>query len=157
MLEQHVDRRTETSVSFPLVLFSRGRAKIVAGDPTGVDEVLQAGRTLATQGATNPAAAPWRSVAGVALASLGEAQRARDLIDEELELARAFGAPIPIGVALTAAASIDGSEPERALETAREAVRTLEPTAARGALAAALVCEGRVLRASGRHPALAGN
>jgi DNA-binding CsgD family transcriptional regulator len=144
MLERHVDHQTETSVSFPLVLFSRGRARIAAGDRAGVDEVLQAGRRLVAQGATNPAVAPWRSVAAL---SLGDAQRASELVEEELELARAYGAPVPIGIALTAAASLDGG----GLEIAREAVRRLSPTAARRAYADALACEGRTLSASGRH------
>jgi len=143
MLERHVDRRTETSTSFPLVLFSRGRARIAAGAMDGVDDVLEAGRRLIAQGASNPALAPWRSVAAL---SLGDAQRAGELVDEELELARAFGAPIPIGVALTAHASLD----EGALETAREAVRTLESTDARRAHAEALACEGRALSVRGR-------
>jgi DNA-binding CsgD family transcriptional regulator len=146
MLEQHVDGRTETSVSFPLVLISRGRARLATGDADGLAEVLQGGRRLAAQGATNPAVAPWRSVAGAALASLGALDRARELIDEELELARAFGAPVPIGIALTAAASLD----ENGIEAAREAVRTLDRTAARGALAEALACEGRALVLAGR-------
>jgi DNA-binding CsgD family transcriptional regulator len=150
MLERHVDARTDRSVSFPLVLFGRGRARIAAGDPGGVDEVLEAGRRFVAQGAPSPAIAPWRSVAALALASGGDLARAGELVAEELELARAFGAPIAIGVALTAAAAIGDREPHRALETANDAVSTLEPTAARGALAEALVCEGRTLHALGR-------
>jgi DNA-binding CsgD family transcriptional regulator len=152
MFEKHLDPRTATSVSFPLVLFSRGRARIAMGDGGGVDEVLEAGRRLVAQGAMNPAVAPWRSVAGVALAARGEAGRARDLVHEELAAASAFGAPIGVGAALagTAAVSIAESEPHRALENAREAVRTLEPTAARGALADGLACEGRALAAVGK-------
>jgi DNA-binding CsgD family transcriptional regulator len=143
MLEKHVDRCTETSVSFPLVLFSRGRARIAAGDIDGVDDVLESGRRLVAQGASNPAVAPWRSAAAL---SLRDAQRARELVEEELELARAFGAPVPIGIALTAAASLDGD----AIDIAREAVRTLARTAARRAYADALACEGRTLSAGGR-------
>jgi DNA-binding CsgD family transcriptional regulator len=150
VLDEHLDPRTTTSISFPGVLFSRGRARIMAGDHAGVEEVLQAGRRLVAQGAANPAVAPWRSVAGLCLASLGEAARARELIAEELALARAYGAPVPIGVAMTAIASVEEREPERAVEIAREAVRTLEPTPARGALAEALACEGRALMVAGR-------
>jgi DNA-binding CsgD family transcriptional regulator len=148
LLDRHLDPLTGTSVSFPMVLFSRGRARIAAGDVAGLDEVLDAGRRMVAQGAASPATAPWRSVAGLYLASRGEAGRARDLIGEELALARAFGARPALGVALTAAAEL--AEPSNALTLAREAVRTLEGSAALGALAEALACEGRSLASAGQ-------
>ena len=45
---------------------------------------------------------PWRSLQAIALAGAGEDDEARRLAHEELELARAFGAPHALGVSLRA-------------------------------------------------------
>jgi DNA-binding CsgD family transcriptional regulator len=55
--------------------------------------------------------------------ALGEADTARGLSDEELELARAFGAPRALGVALRAAGLVAGGEGGEAL--LRQAVEVL--------------------------------
>ena len=49
---------------------------------------------------TQPADWPWRTDAASALLALGRAEEARALAAEELELARRWGAPRPIGFAL---------------------------------------------------------
>ncbi|MBV9911840.1 MAG: hypothetical protein JOZ93_04655, partial [Sinobacteraceae bacterium] len=62
---------------------------------------------------------PWRSLAAVAAADLGEFEEARALAFEELELARRFGAPGAIGTALRTAARVsDDDEADRFAEAA---------------------------------------
>jgi DNA-binding CsgD family transcriptional regulator len=57
-----------------------------------------------------PAFIPWRSQAALAYRTLGETEVARRLVAEELELARAFGAPRSLGVAQRAAGLLSGGE-----------------------------------------------
>jgi DNA-binding CsgD family transcriptional regulator len=103
-----------------------------------------AGRT----GATNPAIAAWRSGAAVAHAQLGDLKEAERLIQEELSLAEAFGAPAPIGRALRALAAI--SEPQPALEALRSAVDIMDASQAALERGRVLLDYGSALRRSGR-------
>jgi DNA-binding CsgD family transcriptional regulator len=149
LVEEHLDEITRTSVSYPIALFNRGRARMAAGDTGGLADVLAAGRRMVAEGAGNPAVAPWRSVAGTWLVAHGDVERGSQLVSEELALATGFGAPSAIGIALTAASSIaDGAD---SVATAERAVRTLERSPARGALAEAHACHGRALACAGAH------
>ena len=64
---------------------------------------LAAGRHHAALGIVNPAVLPWRSEAAAAARRLGQLDRARALVDEELAIAERFGGPRPIAVARRAA------------------------------------------------------
>ncbi len=76
---------------------ARARRHLLEGDfGRALDEALDAGRLRLAQGRTNPTWTPWRSTAALALAHLGRADEATGLAEEELQLARAFGAPVPI-------------------------------------------------------------
>jgi DNA-binding CsgD family transcriptional regulator len=99
-------------------------------------------------GWTGPAQFPWRSEAALALEALGEHARARELAAEELELARALGAPRPLGIALRATALL--SEPDRRLPLLEEAVAVLDGSGAELEHARALVDLGANLRRSRR-------
>ena len=77
---------------------ARGRQEEAAAD------FLAAGRAFVRAGTPTPAAGPWRSDAALALAVRGEADRAQELVAEELALARRVGAPRALGLALRAAA-----------------------------------------------------
>ena len=101
---------------------------------------------------TNPACfAAWRSATAAALASLGRTEEARALAAEELALARAYGAPRAISVALRALAhaeahgSLDG--PIALLE---EAVTLTAASEARLEHCRAQLDLGTVLRRAGR-------
>src|SRR5207237_807822 len=59
-------------------------------------------------GAVSPTFLPWRSDAALAHLALGDHAAARLLSTEEVELARAFGAPRVLGVALRAAGLVAG-------------------------------------------------
>ena len=73
--------------------------------------------------AASPSYLPWRSDAALAALALGDTDTARRLSDEELELARVFGAPRTLGVALRAAGLVAGGE--RGRELLHEAIETL--------------------------------
>jgi DNA-binding CsgD family transcriptional regulator len=106
------------------------------------------GEKLLAWGCVNPAAMPWRSNAAVALAALGEHERALELATEELALARQFGAPRAIGMALRACAVVKNTEDSSALLA--ESVATLEGSSARLELARSLVDYGSQLRRAKR-------
>ena len=95
----------------------------------------------------DPANFPYRSTLAVALAGGAERAEARALAVEELELARVWGSPRPIGVALRALALVEGGA--HGIELLREAVSILEGSEARLEHARALVDLGAALRRSG--------
>ncbi len=130
--------------NFYMLCEGRGRARIAVGDTrAGVDDLLAGGRWLDAGEFSNPAHGPWRSHAALGLFALGDHDHARRLADAELELARAFGAPRALGIALRAHGLINGSD---GLDSLRESVATLEPSPARLELARSLVEYGAALR-----------
>ena len=89
------------SLSICQALASRGRLALRMGDPSAaLIDLEEAGRRALAIAYVNPCALMWRSYAALASARLGEHDRARELIEEELEIARRFGAPEPLGEAL---------------------------------------------------------
>jgi DNA-binding CsgD family transcriptional regulator len=97
---------------------------------------------------TCPGFLPWRSDAALAHLALGQSEPARRLADEELELARAFGAPRAIGVAKRAAGVIAGGD--RGASLLREAIDEFERGDARLERARALADLGALLRRRNR-------
>ncbi len=95
-----------------------------------------------------PVLAPWRSSRALSLAALGRDLDAPALVEEEIERARAFGAPRALGIALTAAGSLHDR-----LEPLREAVAVLESSEARLEHARALTWLGSALRRRGQRAA----
>ena len=95
-------------------------------------------------GAPNPSVIPWRSQAALAQLALGDRRRGLELAEEELRLARDFGAPRAIGVALRALGLIDRGE--RRIRLLREAVTVLDGSSARLEHARALADLGGALR-----------
>src|SRR5919197_1133366 len=90
---------------------SSARLRLLRGDlDAGLAEMLDAGRRFESVGSRNPAYIAWRSPAALALHQLGERDEARRLAAEELELARAWGAPRALGAALRAAGLIEGGQ-----------------------------------------------
>ncbi|MEO8887772.1 MAG: AAA family ATPase [Jatrophihabitantaceae bacterium] len=90
---------------------------------------------------------PWRSEAALAAARLGEVDQANSLAEEELDLARRFGAARALGRALRVAAAVGPASSRISL--AREAVHALEHSHARLELARAHAELGRWLAAIG--------
>jgi DNA-binding CsgD family transcriptional regulator len=87
---------------------------------------------------------PWRSQAARCAAVLGDVRTAVPLVAEEVDLARQWGAPRALSVALAAFGVINGD-----LEAAREAVAVLDPCEADLHRAQALVDLGTVRLATG--------
>jgi DNA-binding CsgD family transcriptional regulator len=112
-----------------------------------LDELLAVGRLHDDWGARCPSELPWRSDAARAASRAGDDALARRLAGEELELARAFGAPRPLGVALRVAGAVQrGAQGTALLE---EAVAVLDGSPARLEHARALATLGALLRARG--------
>jgi DNA-binding CsgD family transcriptional regulator len=123
---------------------SARRLRLLRGDLAGgLEEMLQAGRLFEEVGSWNPAFIAWRSPAALALLQLGRGDEGGPLVEEELELARTWGAPRALGAALRAAGLIEGGERglallEEAVEVLSESPAKLEHAKARTELGAAL-------------------
>ncbi len=109
-------------------------------------DLLAAGEIAAGGLAGSPCYLSWRSEAALAALAVGDPDTARRLSDEELELARAFGAPRALGVALRAAGLVAGSDRGEAL--LREAIEVLAGPDTRLEHARALADLGAHLRRS---------
>ena len=147
--EQSVDRDALHST---LAQHSRARLLLAAGHPRRALKQLQAlGELNPGFGVGNPSFIPWRSDAALILRQVADTSSAARLAAEELELARAFGAPRALGVALRAYA-VTQSPP--ALDALEEAVTVLGRSSARLEQARALVDLGAAIRRAGtRAPA----
>jgi len=129
-------------------LASRGRLALSMGDPSAaLADLEEAGRRALAIFYVNPMALMWRSYAALAAARLGEHDRAGQLIDEELAIARRFGAPEPIGEALRVRALL--APRAEMIERARKAVDVLAGSELRLAHAHGLIDLGAALRRSG--------
>ena len=114
-------------------LIARARLRIAQGAAEqGVSDLLWCGERLQAQG-VQWALGHWRAYAAPALASLGETERAEQLADEQLTLARRVGSPVALGLSLRAAALATAED--RRLPLLEEAVAVLEPSAGRLELA----------------------
>ena len=84
---------TGDPVSRALVLEIRAHLRLAEHRPAeALRDAMQAGRTLGEQFPdANPGAIPWRSRAALAHLALGQAEEARELVEQELELARRIG------------------------------------------------------------------
>lgn len=144
-----VEERWSGSAPYGYFLAARGRLALEHGDPqAALADYRACGDLLTGLQARNPTLIAWRSGAALAAARLGEAGEAARLTQEELELARAFGAPRALGIALRTAGLL--AERRQALELLEEAVRTLAPSPSRLEHARALTDLGAALRRGGR-------
>jgi DNA-binding CsgD family transcriptional regulator len=131
------------------VLWVRGRLRLAQARPEeALGDLLAAGRLLGELHAPNPAYAAWRSDAALALLALERRDEGRRLVAEELELARAFGGPRAVGVALRGLGLVEGGE--AGLGLLREAVSVLAGSQAPLERARALTDLGAAVRRHGR-------
>lgn len=127
---------------------SSARLRILRGDPAGgTAELLDACRSFDSVGSRNPALIAWRSPAALAMLQRGDQAEARRLAADELELARAWGAPRALGVALRAAGLVEGGK--RGLAQLGEAVDVLSDSPAKLEHAKARAELGAALRRAG--------
>jgi len=127
----------------------RGRVQLEAGAPdAALEEFRMVGAAMDALGIRNPAGLPWRSQAALALSRLGRPEEATELAREELRLARQWGAPRPIGIALRALGQAQGGR--RGEAQLRHAVAVLESSGAQLEYARALIDLGGMLRRANR-------
>ena len=135
------------SLTAAVLRLSRGRLRVERGlVADGLDDFLAVGSLTARALVTCPSYIPWRSEAALAQLALGDEDAARVLAEEELELARAFGAPRALGVALHASGVVVGGDrgelllreavtrSPKVMQGSSEPVRS--PTSARSSVAA---------------------
>lgn len=128
---------------------ARGRLALVRGEHERALEILEgAGRRMREElQIVNPACSPWRSDVVLALAALDRREEALALGEEDLRLARSWGAPRALGGALRVRGLI-GSAQERVDWMAR-AVQALEGSETRLDHAYALHALGAAQREAG--------
>jgi len=130
-------------------LFARGRLALMRDDAaSALEDLLECGRRQSAIPAPNPAVLAWRSEAAVAAFRLGRAKQARELAQEELRLAEAFGAPRALGTALRSAGLVTGGA--KGLALLEQAVAVLETSPSRLEHARALVDLGGARRRAGQ-------
>jgi DNA-binding CsgD family transcriptional regulator len=143
------DGEWERLLSYVWLLAVRGRLELERGEPAeALATLLRCGELCERALLTNPSVLPWRSPAAVAALRLGRDDEARELVEAELELARAFGAPRAIGIAERTLGLVLGNE--RGIEAMRASAATLERSPARLEHVRTLVDLGAALRRSGR-------
>ncbi len=113
----------------------------------GANGLREAGRWSTAADVVNPSVAPWRSPLVHALLDLGQDEEARRLAADELDRARAFGAPRALGVALVASGRVEGGQAE--IKMLREAIDVLDGSPALLEMARAQTALGAALRRSG--------
>lgn len=111
------------------------------------DMAMRCAPLHAAGGLVNPAVHDWRSPAALALARLGESTRARQVARENLSLARTFGEPRALGIALRTAGLVAAAEDRGPL--LQQAVVTLRSSPAVLELSRTLLELGAVLRRDG--------
>ncbi|GAA1277961.1 AAA family ATPase [Streptomyces javensis] len=123
--------------SWGYLLFARALVAVKDDRLPEAAELFRAtGRWQLGRGRSNPALMPWRSMAARVHDALGDHEEARRLADEELALARLWGAANTLGWAQLGAGRVAR---EGRVERLREAVATLRGTPARLAYAGALL------------------
>jgi DNA-binding CsgD family transcriptional regulator len=126
-------------------LYGRGHLYLDTGRPQqALIDLRKAGEIAGSIGIGNPAFAPWRSQAALALHRLGRAGEARALAREELGLSKRWGAPHSIGISMRALGLVEGAQAGELL--LREAVAVLAESPARLEHARALIDLGAVRR-----------
>ncbi len=125
---------------------SRARLWLAQGRAAeAADELLALGRDLEAIGVRNPSITPWRSLAATALLRVGSGEQAGSLADSEVALARRWGAPRAVGIALRVQGLAMGD-----VEVLAEAARVLEGSPARLEHARTLAELGAAMRRAGR-------
>jgi ATP/maltotriose-dependent transcriptional regulator MalT len=127
---------------------ARGRLRLRRNQPaSALADFLCAGKILLDAGFVNPGFAEWRAGAVQAFLALGQHAAAREMAASNLKLARAFGAPRSVALALRMTALV---ERDRELAFLAEAVSLLVGSPAELEHAYCLVAYGSALRRSGQ-------
>jgi DNA-binding CsgD family transcriptional regulator len=129
------------------LLVERGRLRLSqARLADAVSDLELVARRVTRSGDATPL--EWRGAAAVAYHKLGEQTLALELAHQDLELARAWGAPRQLGVATATLGLIEGGRD--GIGRMREGLEILQRSSARLDRARILVLLGRVLRRTGQ-------
>ena len=127
------------------LLEARGLSHLAQGrQREAYEDLTEFGRRTELSGAANPLAERWRSYAATALATVGDTERAAQMVDEDLERARRWGTPRAVGIALHAGAFTQPGGPP--LNQLREAADLLARSPSRLEHARALTDIGAAQR-----------
>ena len=127
---------------------TRGRLHLLTRDwEHALEQFDRAAELAARRGVANSAVAMWRVGRCEALLGLGRTTEAAELAAENLRLARQFGAPVPIAVALKAAAMTATEDDSRVM--LEEALGVLSTTTAEVWRCQVLIDVGVALRRTG--------
>ena len=140
----------EVAESGHLIFFlgARGWVRLARGNLEGArSDFERLGRCMDAFELRNPAVVAWRSHLALALLGLGRRDEALELAREEVELARAWRAKRPIGVALRVQGVAEGGE--AGIELLRESLEVLKSSSAKLELARTMVELGAALRRAG--------
>jgi DNA-binding CsgD family transcriptional regulator len=153
LLEHHgPGEQIPDNLMLNFLLHARGRVKLARGDAEGaVADLQEVNERLRAWGGGNPAMYPHRSSLAEALFALGRRDEALEAVREELEVARRWGAPRAVALALRVMGLIEGGE--EGLTHLREAVATLEDSPATLEQARTLTELGAALRRQGERVA----
>ena len=142
------DPLSSRSINVTTFLFARGRLRAAQGrNQEALDDFLECGRRSALLGRVS-VMYHWRSEAALAHVASGHAREARRLAREEVELARGFGRPGALGIALRNQGLVEGGDCGLALLA--EAVQILGRAQAPVELARSLTDYGAALRHAGQ-------
>jgi DNA-binding CsgD family transcriptional regulator/tetratricopeptide (TPR) repeat protein len=147
-LERAGDPLAAHSITVTTFLFARGRLRAAQGRPAdALGDFLECGRRSALFGRVS-VLYHWRSEAALAHARLGNEHEAVRLAREEAGLAREFGRPGALGIALRNYGLVEGGD--RGLALLADAVRTLQGAQSPVELARTQVEYGSALRRAGQ-------
>jgi class 3 adenylate cyclase/DNA-binding CsgD family transcriptional regulator len=127
-------------------LGARGWIRLARRDFDGARSDFETlGKIMEAFGMHNPAQLAWRSHLALSLLALDRRDEALELVREEVALARQWGAPRSIGVALRAQGLVQGKD---GIPTLRESLEVLRTSSAKLERARTLVELGAALRRS---------
>ncbi|MFF7242084.1 AAA family ATPase [Streptomyces collinus] len=133
----------------PYLSDARAQLLYINGDyEQAVQTALSCSEQCDAIGIRSPAPISWRTWAMLSLLRVGKKDQANSLVEEELQLARHWGTPGPLGRALRNQAQLQTGVAQ--LETLREAIDILKPSTARLEYAKTLAAYGTALRRSGQ-------
>jgi DNA-binding CsgD family transcriptional regulator/tetratricopeptide (TPR) repeat protein len=145
-----LDGAVPESRRFDRVLYHRGIVRARLGDHGGaLLDLLECGKRLMRRGVTNPGGTAWRSFAAEEYLALGRPNDALRLAEQEVALARRWGRPRALGMALRVAGV---AAQEQGYELLEESVQVLGDSSARLQLARSLLSWGALLPPADRRP-----
>jgi DNA-binding CsgD family transcriptional regulator len=142
-----LDAATPEPIGGVFALTARANIHVARQQPReAVSLLLECGRREEAWGMMTPSFTNWRAEAAVLLRGLGESEQARDLADEAVRRADAFGSAVARGIALRASALVAQPADSDGLAAS---VALLRDSGARLELARSLVELGGALRRAG--------